>query len=288
MSNFVTVEHQQRSVNASGLRIAYRRLGKPGKTPLLFVHGLSYFSYDWLDAASRLADDRECVCVDSRGFGDSDSSAEKDYSVPSMAGDLAAVASACGFESVIPVGHSMGGRAATYLAATKPQLAKGLVLVDYTPENAAAGLQRTAKSVAGVPDAFESVDAAMAHFGIEPGSEKAQRARARFEAYLRPVAGGYSIKRDVHFRDQFRRTLETGERPKLGVDMWKILGDVRCPILVVRGTASDMFAAETVEKVRAANAHIQLVEVAAGHNIPGENPTGLASAIRSFLTQLES
>ena len=91
----MAVEHQQRSVTSSGLRIAYRRLGKPGKTPLLFVHGLSYFSYDWLDVASRLAGDRECVCVDSRGFGDSDVSADKDYSVPSMAADLAAVAQAC-------------------------------------------------------------------------------------------------------------------------------------------------------------------------------------------------
>jgi len=70
--------------------------------------------------------------------------------------------------------------------------------------------------------------------------------------------------------------------------MWKILGDVHCPILVVRGSASDMFAAETMDKVRAANARITLVGVDSGHNIPGENPGDLAAAIRSFLTQLES
>jgi pimeloyl-ACP methyl ester carboxylesterase len=282
------IEHQQRSVTSDGLKVAYRRLGKPGRTPLLFVHGLSYFSYDWLDVAGRLGEDRECICVDARGFGDSDSSPAKDYSVPSMAGDLAAVVRDCGFEAVIPVGHSMGGRATAYLAATQPAMARALVLVDYTPENAPAGLKRTAQSVAGVPDSFESVDAAMAHFGIAAGSDKARSARARYEAYLQPVQGGFGIKRDTHFRDQFRRTLETGERPKLGVDMWKILGDVHCPILVVRGSASDMFAAETVDKVRAANAHITLVEVASGHNIPGENPAALAAAIRSFLTQLES
>jgi len=48
-----------------------------------------------------------------------------------------------------------------------------------------------------------------------------------------------------------------------------------------------MFAAETVEKMRGANPRIELVEVEAGHNIPGENPAALAAAIRSFLTQLE-
>ena len=283
----MAVEHQQHSVASSGVTIAYRRLGAGGNTPLVFVHGLSYFSYDWLDVAGRLATDRECVCVDSRGFGDSGTSPEKDYSVPSMSGDLDAVIEQCRFDKVVVVGHSMGGRAAAHLAATQPSLVRGLVLVDYSPENAAAGLKRTAESVAGVPDAFESVDAAMAHFGIAQDSEKARSARPRYEAYLRAVPGGFSIKRDVHFRDQFRRTLATGERPKLGVDMWQILGQVRCPTLVVRGSKSDMFAAETVEKVRGANPLIELVEVEAGHNIPGENPAALSAAIRSYLTQLE-
>ena len=253
----------------------------------MFVHGLSYFSYDWLDVAGRLATDRECVCVDSRGFGDSGTSSEKDYSVPSMSGDLKAVIEQCRFEKVVVVGHSMGGRAAAHLAATQPSLVRGLVLVDYSPENAAAGLKRTAESVAGVPDSFENIDAAMAHFGIAPGSEKARAARARYEAYLRPVAGGLAIKRDPHFREQFRRTLATGERPKLGIDMWQVLGEVACPTLVVRGTKSDMFAAETVAKVRSTNPRIQLVEVEAGHNIPGENPAALSAEIRSFLTKLE-
>jgi len=284
---YVTAQHQQRAVSSAGVSIAYRRLGTPGRTPLVFVHGLSYFSYDWLDVASRLATDRECVAADSRGFGDSDASADKDYSVPSMAADIAAVMADCGFDTAIIVGHSMGGRASAYLAAKEPARVRGLVLVDYSPENAATGLKRTAESVAGVPDTFDSVDAAMAHFGIAWGSEKARIARQRYEAYLRPVAGGFAIKRDVHFRDQFRKTLATGERPKLGVDMWQILGEVRCPTLVVRGTKSDMFASETTAKVRAANPRIELVEVESGHNIPGENPAALAAAIRSFLNQLE-
>ena len=283
----MAVQHQQRSATSAGIPIAYRRLGTPGKTPLLFVHGLSYFSYDWLDVAARLGTDRECVAADTRGFGDSGVSPEKDYSVPSMASDIAAVMTHCRFDQAIIVGHSMGGRASAYLAAKEPSRVRGLVLVDYSPENAAAGLKRTAESVAGVPDVFDSVEAAMAHFGIAQGSDKARAARERYEAYLRPVGGGFAVKRDTHFRDQFRKILATGERPKLGVDMWQILGEVRCPTLVVRGSRSDMFAAETTDKMRAANPRIELVEVEAGHNIPGENPAALAAAIRTFLNQLE-
>jgi len=34
---------------------------------------------------------------------------------------------------------------------------------------------------------------------------------------------------------QFKRILEGGERPKLGVDMWGLISEVRCPILSMRG-----------------------------------------------------
>ena len=45
------------------LQIFYRRTGRPGATPLLIVHGLSYFSYDWLPVAQQLG-------ARSRGGGD--------------------------------------------------------------------------------------------------------------------------------------------------------------------------------------------------------------------------
>jgi pimeloyl-ACP methyl ester carboxylesterase len=62
---------------------------------------------------------------------------------------------------------------------------------------------------------------------------------------------------------------------------------VRCPILSVRGTRSDMYAPETVAKMKAANARLRVAEVDAGHNIGGENPEGLIAAMRPFLAALE-
>jgi len=159
------------------------------------------------------------------------------------------------------------------------------VLADYSPENAPTGSKRVTDMVAGQPDVFASVDEAMRHFGVPKDSPK----RARFEAYLRPVPGGVQVKRDLHFRDQFRRVKETGERPKQGVaDMWQVLGELACPTLVVRGAKSDMFAPETAEKVRGANVRLRLVEVSGGHNIAGDNPQGFLAAIRPFIAGLES
>jgi len=272
-------------VRSGDVSLFFRRFGSPGATPVLILHGLSFFSYDWIEAASALATDREVVAMDMRGFGDSDFSPGGDYSLPAFAQDTIALADHLGWRQVALVGHSMGGRNAAFCAAENPGRMKALVLVDYSPENAPAGSKRVRTQVAGTPDTFESVEAAMHYFKNDP-DEPAKR--ARFEAYLRKTEGGYALKRDPHFREQFRRALETGQHPKLGVDMWQTLSRLQCPTLVVRGTRSDMFAAETIAKVRDANARIGVAEVDAGHNIAVENREGFLSVVRPFLKQVEA
>jgi len=48
------IAHQTGRVSSGDMDIFYRRPGTPGRTPLLIVHGLSYFSYDWLPVAQAL------------------------------------------------------------------------------------------------------------------------------------------------------------------------------------------------------------------------------------------
>ena len=245
----------------------------PGSVPIVFIHGLASFSYDWMPVASALG--REAACLDMRGFGDSDWSG--DYSVPAMAGDIGALLDHLGWKKAIVVGHSMGARIACYFASRRPRRVAGLALVDYAPEYAVQGVLRAAQGVVAVPDVFPSVDAAMAHF-------KAPReARVRFAAYLLKVEGGYAVKRDTWFRDQARGTLAAGAPAKPRVDMWKALARLRMPTLVVRGTRSELFAAETVAKVKAANPLVRVLEVDAGHNVAGENITALVAALREFV-----
>jgi esterase len=274
----MSIPHQSARVRSGDVQIHLRRLGKPGRTPLLIVHGLSYFSWDWLEVAQALGVEREVIAMDMRGFGDSDWSPAQDYRVSAMAQDILAVLDHAGWKRVLLVGHSMGGRSTTYVAAKHPERVAGLVLADYTPENAPAGTQRTTEIVGNTPDAFASIEAAMQYFG--------KSERARFEQYLKKTDKGWSVKRDPFFRDQFKRILEGGERPKLAVDMWQLIGEVRCPILSLRGARSDMYAPETARKMQAANPRLRVVEVDAGHNIAGENPQGFLGALKKWETDL--
>jgi len=274
----MNVSHQTGRARSGDLQIHFRRLGRPGRAPILIVHGLSYFSWDWLEAAQALGAEREVIAMDMRGFGDSDWSPEKDYRVPTMAQDIVAVLDHAGWQRALLVGHSMGGRSTTCVAAKQPKRAAGLVLVDYTPENAPAGTRRTTELVGNTPDFFPSIEQAMQYFG--------KNDRARFEQYLKKSENGWSVKRDPYFRDQFRQVLAGGERPKPGVDLWGLLAEVRCPILSLRGRRSDMYAPETVGKMQAANPRVQVAEVDAGHNIAGENLPGFLAALKKWETDL--
>ena len=93
------------------------------------------------------------------------------------------------------------------------------------------------------------------------------------------------MKRDPYFRDQFRKVLAGGERPKLGVDMWQLIGEVRCPILSVRGTRSDMYAAETAAKMKAANPRLAVAEIEAGHDLAGDNPAALVGVLKKWMSE---
>lgn len=283
MSPDLTVNH----CHANDVELAYRPLGKPPghKTPVLFVHGLSFFSYDWTAFGNALCTDRSGCAMDMRGFGDSGNSVGGDYTVPTMSRDIGALLDHLGWPQVILVAHSMGGRSATYFTAKNPERVKALVLVDWSPDNAPEGSRRVAQMVANTPESFPDLDSVMRYFGIDPHSPAGAQKLARFQAYTRPATGGVAIKRDPFFSQQFKRQLETGEKAKHGADLWQAVEDVKVPTLVIRGSRSDLFAAETLPKMLEKNPSFRSVEVDAGHHVTGDNPEKALEVMRKFINE---
>src|SRR5436190_2483638 len=80
VSSAALSQHQTGKFRSGDVEIFYRLFGRAGRTPVVILHGLSYFSYDWIDLAAELAIDRQIVAMDMHGFGDSGWA--KDYSVP--------------------------------------------------------------------------------------------------------------------------------------------------------------------------------------------------------------
>ncbi len=274
--------HQTGVAQSGDVAIFFRRFGTPGKTPILIVHGLSFFSNDWIGVAAALGTDREIVAIDMRGFGQSDRSAQRDYKLEAMSGDVIAVLDHLGWHRAILIGHSFGGRVCLATAGWHQTRTAGLVLVDFAPDIPSQGRRRVAEHIGGQPDVFASLDDALSYAGYLNEPEGSPR-RARMQAFLAAVEGGFALRRDPAFRDSFKRVLEAGQSPPVPVFLWTMLSALSVPGLVVRGRDSDMFAAETMDKVRSANAGLDVMELAGGHDLAGDNRDGLIFSVRDFL-----
>lgn len=274
--------HRTGTARSGDVEIFYRRFGAPGATPVLIAHGLSYFSYDWIGIAAALATDREVVAIDLRGFGDSSRSPDRHYELRDFAGDLIAVLDQLQWPNAILAGHSMGGRICLCTAHWYPDRVAALACLDFAPDVAAAGRRNVALRIGNQPDVFASVDEALAYHGLPADLPADAPARKRYEAFLRPIPGGYELKRDLHFRDGFRQVLQ-GKPASPGPDLWAMVRELRVPALFVRGSRSDMFEAPTLDKLRLANPRCQAEEIEGSHDLAGDNPAGLARVLRKFL-----
>lgn len=279
--------HRTGQAPSGDVTIHHRVFGKPGKTPILIVHGLSFFSYDWIDVASRLATDREVAAIDQRGFGESGWSAERHYDLKQQAADVIAVLDHLTWPRAILMGHSAGGRICLCAAAWYPERIAALMSVDFAPDLAPAGRRKVAEQIGRQPDVFASVDEALAYHKVDPSLPADALMRRRFEAFLKPVAGGFALKRDLHYRDQFKHVLDTGQSHPAGVDGWALMKDIAMPLMVVRGARSDLFAPETMDKVKATQPAAETHTLDGGHDLARDNPEGLVTLARGFIDRLD-
>jgi pimeloyl-ACP methyl ester carboxylesterase len=115
------------STTVAGRRLAWRLVGSG--PPLLLVNGYAATGGDWDPGfLAALAEDREVICPDNCGVGESDPRSER-LTVEAIAEDLRAVLAAKGIESCPVVGWSMGGFAAQYLAEADPGVVSALGLI---------------------------------------------------------------------------------------------------------------------------------------------------------------
>jgi len=271
---------------ASGdIEIFYRKFGKSGRTPVLIVHGLSFFSYDWIDAGSRIARDREVAAIDMRGFGESGWSPGRDYKLETLSNDLVAVLDALGWSKAVLMGHSFGGRVCLATAGWKPERTAALICVDFAPDLAPQGRRHVAERIGRQPDIFASVDEAMAYHG-QTHVPADSPLRARWQAFLKHTERGYVLRRDLHYRDNFKRALETGQSAPVPGFLWPMLAELKIPVLMIRASNSDMFEATTLEKARTLNPRLLGLELAGSHDLAGDNPQGLADAVGRFFANV--
>lgn len=249
----------------------------------MILHGSNYFdSYDWIGVAEGLGSEREVVAFDRRGFGNSDWSPHKDYSLDAMCGDILNVAGHFGWERPAILGHSMSGRLAIFYAAHFPDHLSHLIVVDSQLSNAGPGKYNI--SVGNPPDVFESVEAAMASLADRHSPPRFSLDRERAELALDEVDGEYCLKRDPDHGNRQSQAPGAGQPKLRDLDVWDSLSKIRCPVTMIGGLKSDRYRPEYYERLARDYPNIGIETVNSRHDVAFEAPGELIEIVRRILS----
>jgi pimeloyl-ACP methyl ester carboxylesterase len=176
---------------------------------------------------------------------------------------------------VVLVGHSVGGFAAARLAIRRPELVRGLVLVDsggFVEIDLAA---RAFCALKGVPAVTGALEGRFARYHTKGRNE---HARAMFERIDEK-------RRDTAYAESVAAVWRSFARPEssLRADA----GRIRCPTLVVWGTRDPVIPVEVGRAIAASVPGARLVELDTGHAPFVEDPERFLDATLPFLRSLE-
>jgi pimeloyl-ACP methyl ester carboxylesterase len=115
-------------LDRGGVSLAYEEVGA-GDPPLVLVHGIASHRGFWAPQLQRFGADHRVVAVDLRGHGASDAPVQR-YPIAALADDVGWMCEQLGVTRPVVIGHSLGGIVALELAATRPELVAGAVMID--------------------------------------------------------------------------------------------------------------------------------------------------------------
>lgn len=122
-------DHADRTVmSADGVPIEYDDYGV-GSPALVLVHGWSCDRTYWSEQVRSLSFDHRVITVDLGGHGESGLGRE-DWTIASFGADVAAVVESLGLDSVVLIGHSMGGDVIFQAARLLPGRVEALIMLD--------------------------------------------------------------------------------------------------------------------------------------------------------------
>jgi pimeloyl-ACP methyl ester carboxylesterase len=280
----------RRVAGADGLDLHLLEWSDEG-VALLLLHGFGNDAHIWDDFAPAVASYYRTLALDHRGHGDSAWDTERRYDLATMVRDIEAVTEALETQRVVLIGHSLGGRIATFFAAAHPARMAGLVLVDIGPEVDARGVTRIRMETASSIDpSFGSVDEYARLLSLHyPAARPDAIMRMARHGLRRREDGRLVLKMDPILRGGLVRS-ETPEQAaqrerQATAEQWQALARIPCPTLVVRGAASDIFAPDTADRMvdEVLQKGALAVVPQAGHSVMTDNPDGFREAVTSFV-----
>nr|WP_179457593.1 alpha/beta hydrolase [Leifsonia soli] len=235
---------------------------------LVFLHYWGGAARTWDLVRDRL-DGRDSIAIDQRGWGRS-RSLPGPYTLQQLADDVLATIADAGLDDYVLVGHSMGGKVAQLVAATRPDGLRGIILVGSGPAKPAAMI--TPEYREGLSHAYDSAES------VAGARDHVLTATTLPEGWAEQVVADSLASGGDNARTEW---------PLHGIaeDISDRTRRIAVPALVIAGEHDRV---EPVDVLRG-NLVPYLAEAAftivpgTGHLIPLEAPEALADAIAGFL-----
>ena len=227
MSNATHETAPTEFVQVGGVRFAYRRFGRPGDLPLLFLNYFTATLDDWDPLVTNgLACEREVILFDNAGVGSS--TGDTPPTVAAMTKDCVDFCRALDLISFDVVGFSLGGMIAQRLAQDHPDMIRRMILLGTGPRGG-EGMTFTELSV----DELDDLVALLMGAFFTPSKASQAAGRAYIERLkLRTADRDAPISRKAAGA-QLEAIREWGAIPS--TDRYAMLDRIRQPALVVHG-----------------------------------------------------
>jgi len=237
--------------------------------PVLLIHGL-FGTLDNLGILARdLKQQHKVLQVDTRNHGQSPRSDDMSYAA--MAQDLLDTLDELGFEKVIVIGHSMGGKAAMAMTALAPDRIEKLVVIDVAPVD-----YQTRRH----DEIFAAVNAVtQAGLGDRQAAAECMREYIKEEGVIQ-----FLLKSFVQGEWRFNVPVLMDEYDK--ITGWETVPAWPRPALFIRGGLSpyvqDQYRDAIASQFPKARAH---VVAGTGHWVHAEKPDAVLRAVHRFIDE---
>lgn len=273
-------EPQLTRVSSHGAELVAESWGRVGAPGIVLLHGGGQTRHAWRRTGAHLATLGYHVrAPDLRGHGDSAWSKDGNYSAELFADDVRAWCRDAS-EPPVLVGASLGGISSLLASGEAPQLkVRALVLVDIAHRGEPVGISRILEFMKQNPDGFDNL-------------EQAIDAVAKYLPYR--TSAGEGLRRNLRERDG-RLVWHWDPRLLEGVDprtrreqhtarLLSAARGVSGPILVVRGSHSDVLSPEIADEFCREVPQAERVDVSgARHMVAGDQNDPFLEAIVDFL-----
>lgn len=272
---------EARFVTPDGLNLLAEVAGPSDTATVVLLHGGGQTRHSWSAARDKLVEcGYQVISYDARGHGQSDWSPNGDYSINTLATDLDAILSHIHTPMAL-VGASMGGLTAFYALGTKSYLTvKALVMVDIVLRPAPEGAERIRKFMSSHRGGFENInEVADVLSAFNPRRKRSKDFNGLYKNLRLQSDGRLYWHWDPRLLDEsLSGAVERADTLR------KISGKVTIPVLIVRGSESEIVDEEGLAETESLVPHVEILEVAgAGHTVVGDKNDDFNNGVVSFL-----